>query len=129
MGSSTMEADALTPCHSERSEESLQPTTSALTRGLTVKTYYVYIMTSPSGTLYIGVTNDLHRRVYEHKKARVPGFTSKYGINRLVYFEESSAVHAAIAREKQLKRWRRDRKTALIQSVNPKWQDLSDGWY
>lgn len=82
-------------------------------------------MTNASRTLYTGVTNDLERRVYEHKNKLVPGFTAKYNITRLVYFEGSQDVVAAIAREKQIKGWLRARKVALIESVNPRWRDLS----
>ena len=89
------------------------------------KTYSVYIMASRSGTLYIGVTNDLDRRVHEHKHGLVPGFTSKYRVSRLVYCEHTNDVAAAIEREKQLKRWSRQKKIALIESVNPQWEDLS----
>ena len=94
-----------------------------------MKTYYSYILTSPTGTLYIGVTNDLFRRVYEHKQKLIEGFTKKYNITRLVYFEETHDVISAILREKQLKGWLRRKKIALIESVNPKWEDLSEGWY
>ena len=87
--------------------------------------YYVYIMTNRTRRLYIGVTNDLGRRVYEHKHRRVPGFTSKYFLERLVYFEDTDDIGAAIAREKELKGWRRSKKIALIQKVNPQWSDLS----
>ncbi len=90
-----------------------------------MKQYYVYIMTNKSRTLYTGVTNDLERRVYEHKQKLLPGFTAKYNINRLVYFESSQDVQAAISREKQLKGWLRRKKIALIESVNPEWKDLS----
>lgn len=90
--------------------------------------YYVYIMTNYSRTLYIGVTNNLERRVYEHRNKLVAGFTARYNITVLVYFEETSDVLAAIAREKQLKGWRRERKLALIESLNPQWHDLSTGW-
>ena len=91
--------------------------------------YFVYIMTNTSRTLYTGVTNDLVRRVYEHKNKIIPGFTSRYNITILVYFEESSDVHAAIAREKQIKGWRRAKKSQLIASVNSKWLDLSSKWH
>jgi putative endonuclease len=94
-----------------------------------MKRYYVYIMTSPSGTLYTGTTNNLKRRVYEHKHKLIEGFTQKYNVTRLVYFEETGDVSAAVAREKQIKGWRRSKKIALIESLNPKWQDLSNGWY
>ena len=93
-----------------------------------MKTYYVYIMTNKSRTLYTGVTNDLRRRVYEHQHKLVPGFTSKYNITQLVYFEETSDVRLAIAREKQIKGWLRAKKIALIESMNPTWKDLSAEW-
>jgi putative endonuclease len=88
-----------------------------------VKQHYVYIVASRSRNLYIGITNDLERRVYEHKKKLVPGFTAKYNIDRLVYFDTVEDVHAAITREKQIKGWRRHRKITLIESVNPGWND------
>lgn len=91
--------------------------------------YYVYLMTNRSGTLYTGVTNDLQRRVYQHKHKLVPGFTARYRIDRLVYYETTEDVHAALAREKQIKGWRRARKVALIESSNPAWADLSEEWY
>ncbi|WP_414577209.1 GIY-YIG nuclease family protein [Anabaena sp. CCY 9402-a] len=91
--------------------------------------YYIYIMTNNSKTLYTGVTNDLNRRVYEHKQKIIPGFTQKYNITNLVYFEDTSDVNTAIAREKQIKGWLREKKIALIESVNPEWKDLSTGWY
>ncbi len=91
--------------------------------------YYVYIMTNNSGTLYTGVTNDLVRRVYEHKHKLVPGFTRRYNISRLVYFESTSDVQAALTREKQIKGWVRAKKLAVIESVNPMGRDLSEGWY
>jgi putative endonuclease len=94
-----------------------------------MKQYYVYIMTNRSKTLYTGVTNDLMRRVYEHKNKMVDGFTKKYNITKLVYYEETDDVQAAIAREKQIKGWLRKKKMALIESVNPEWKDLSEGWY
>ena len=90
--------------------------------------YYVYIMSSPSRTLYTGMTNDLQRRVYEHKQKLIPGFTASYNINRLAYFEETSDVKSAIARAKQIKGWTRAKKIALIESTNPQWQDLSADW-
>ena len=85
-------------------------------------------MASQSRTLYTGVTNDLQRRVYEHKQKLVPGFTRKYNITRLVYFEETNDVYAALMREKQIKGWLRAKKVALIESVNPEWKDLSAQW-
>ncbi len=93
-----------------------------------MKRYYIYIMANRSKTLYIGVTNNLERRVYEHKHQLVIGFTSKYQIDRLVYFEETPDVYAAIAREKHLKGWLRAKKVALIESINPGWRDLSEEW-
>jgi putative endonuclease len=90
-----------------------------------VKPYYVYIMTNKSRTLYTGVTNDLERRVYEHKHKLIPGFTTKYNLSRLVYFEATEDIRAAIEREKQIKGWLRRKKLSLIASVNPKWEDLS----
>ena len=92
-----------------------------------MKTYYVYIMTNKrNGTLYVGVTNNLTRRVYEHKHKLVPGFTSKYGLSILVYYELFNDIRDAIAREKQIKGWLRIRKKALIDSQNPEWKDLGE---
>ena len=91
--------------------------------------YYVYILANASRRLYIGMTNNLGRRVYEHKHKLTPGFTSEYNVNRLVYFESTSDVRAAIAREKQLKVWLRSKKIALIESQNPSWDDLSAEWF
>jgi len=91
--------------------------------------YYVYIMTNRSGTLYAGVTNDLQRRVYEHKQKLLDGFTKKYNIDMLAYYGETDDVEAAICREKQIKAWRRSKKVALIESMNPQWRDLSEGWF
>ena len=88
-------------------------------------TYYVYIMTNNSGTLYVGVTNDLIRRVAEHKSGATKGFTSRYKMTRLVYFEMGGDALAAIEREKQIKGWIRRRKIALVAAQNPKWKDLS----
>jgi len=86
-------------------------------------------MSNQSRTLYTGITNNLVKRVYEHKNKLVPGFTAKYNISRLVYFEETGDVRAALAREKQIKGWLRQKKIALIESSNPKWMDLSAAWY
>jgi len=91
-----------------------------------VNDYYVYIMTNNSGTLYAGVTNDPVRRVYEHKNGLVPGFTRRYRMTRLVYYESTTDVEAAIRREKEIKGWVRRRKIALIQGMNPYWKDLSE---
>ena len=90
--------------------------------------YYVYIMASISRVLYIGVTNNLRRRVKEHKAGEVDGFTKRYNVNRLVHFEMTSDIRSAIAREKELKRWRRSKKIALIEANNPGWKDLSLEW-
>jgi putative endonuclease len=85
-------------------------------------------MSSFRGTLYVGMTNDLEHRVYEHKHKVVPGFSAKYYTNRLVYYEVAGDPESAIAREKQIKGWTRAKKIALIESVNPKWLDLSEEW-
>jgi putative endonuclease len=90
------------------------------------KQYYVYIMASKSRVLYVGVTNNLQRRVEQHKQKVVEGFTRKYNVTRLVYYEMTNDVRAALAREKQIKSWRRSKKIELIESVNPTWQDLSE---
>jgi len=90
--------------------------------------YFVYIMSNASRTLYVGVTNNLERRVYEHKQKLTDGFTSKYNITQLVYYEETPDIYAAITREKQIKGWLRARKVALIESMNPTWTDLSNDW-
>jgi putative endonuclease len=87
--------------------------------------YHVYIITNKkNGTLYIGVTNDLSRRIYEHKNGMIEGFTKKYGLHTLVYFEQMEGVHSAIQREKRLKKWNRRWKIELIQQLNPEWKDL-----
>ena len=90
--------------------------------------YYTYIVASRSHTLYIGVTGDIERRIAEHKNRARRGFTASYRCNRLVWFERYDSPGAAIAREKELKGWRRARKIALIEHENPTWVDLSDGW-
>lgn len=90
-----------------------------------MKTYYIYILASKrSGTLYIGITNDLARRVYEQKSRLIEGITKKYSINKLVYFESTSDVNAAILREKRMKKWKRQWKIELIEKSNPDWKDL-----
>ncbi len=96
---------------------------------MTRKCYYVYILASLSGTLYIGITNNLEKRMVEHKEGLVPGFTKQYGVHRLVYFESYDDVRSAIRREKQLKGWRREKKIALIEGVNPSWKDWARAWY
>ena len=88
--------------------------------------YFVYIMTNKSGTLYTGVTNNLERRVFEHKTQLIEGFTKKYKISKLVYFEATSDIKVAIMREKQIKGWKHKKKIALIESMNPGWKDLSE---
>ncbi len=92
-----------------------------------MRQYYVYILSNRRyGVLYVGVTNDLMRRVYEHKKKLVPSFTSSYGVNRLVYVEEYTSIAEARAREHTLKRWRRSWKLKLVDELNPDWLDLSE---
>jgi len=91
--------------------------------------FYTYIVASRSFTLYIGITNDLERRVFEHKCKLFEGFTATYNCDRLVWFDTFSEPRAAIAREKQLKGWRRAKKIALIKKTNPTWIDLSEGWW
>jgi len=91
--------------------------------------YYVYIMTNRSKTLYTGVTSKLEKRVFEHKNGPTGGFTSRYKIDPLVYFERFGKIHSAIAHEKQIKGLSRLKKMALIVSMNPEWTDLSEGWY
>lgn len=93
-----------------------------------MRQYYVYIMSSLSRTLYTGVTNNLERRVYEHKQKLIPGFTQEYHVTNLVYYEATPDVRSAIAREKQIKGWLRAKKLALIESANPEWRDLSEDW-
>ncbi len=89
--------------------------------------YYVYIMTSKENTaVYIGITNDLRRRVYEHENETIKGYTSKYKVKKLVYYEVYSTAYEAIAREKQLKGWSRLKKNVLIESMNPEWKKLND---
>ena len=91
------------------------------------KCYYVYILASPrNGLLYVGMTNYLPRRLEEHQNGEIEGFTKKFGIKRLVYYESFVDVHNAIAREKQLKRWTRAKKNALVEKENPNWENLSE---
>jgi putative endonuclease len=89
------------------------------------RTFHVYIMAGNSGVLYTGVTSRLAKRVSQHKLKFIPGFTRKYNITKLVWFEPHSSVRAAIAREKQIKAWGRSKRVALIESLNPQWKDLS----
>ena len=89
--------------------------------------YYVYILTNWNNkVMYIGVTNDLEKRVYEHKNKVVDGFTKKYNVNKLVYYEQTSNIESAIEREKQLKGWKREKKNNLVETINPEWRDLSE---
>jgi putative endonuclease len=92
------------------------------------KKYWTYIVCSASGTLYIGMCNNIERRMAEHKSGDFEGFASKYHCNRLVYFESFDDVRRAIDREKQLKGWRREKKVALIETINPRWADLAEKW-
>ncbi len=93
-----------------------------------MREYYVYIMGSFRGTLYTGVTNNLMRRVYEHRLKLVDGFTKKYNVSKLLYYEATTDVESAITREKQIKGWVRRKKVGLIESVNPYWKDLANSW-
>ena len=96
----------------------------------TIHKYYVYILASQrNGTLYIGLTNDLQRRVYEHKTGAIKGFTQKYGVSMLVYYEEYQFVEEAIRREKNMKKWKRSWKLKLIEEMNSNWDDLAKDWY
>ena len=89
--------------------------------------YFVYLLTNWNHrVIYVGVTNDLSRRLYEHKNKPFKGFTEKYNVSKLVYFEETNDVQSALAREKEIKRWRREKKDALVVSVNPEWKDLEE---
>src|ERR1017187_849520 len=90
--------------------------------------YFTYIVCSVSGPLYIGITNNIYRRALEHKSGEIEGFAHKYHCNRLVYYEGFDDVLKAISREKQLKGWRRSKKIALIESTNPRWEDLAEKW-
>ena len=92
--------------------------------------YYVYILTNQSNkVLYTGISYNLERCVYDHRVKLIKGFTSKYNINKLVYYDSTTDVNSAIAREKQIKGWSRQKKIDLITGVNPQWVDLSEGWY
>jgi len=90
--------------------------------------FWVYILTSRTGTLYVGVTGYLGTRIMQHKIDSIEGFTKKYKVHRLVYYESYEHVMTAIRREKQLKGWRRDKKISLIEKVNPRWMDLAENW-
>jgi putative endonuclease len=91
-----------------------------------MKKYYVYVMTNRTRTLYVGVTGDLERRILEHKQKLVPGFTSKYNITELVWFQDFDDVQQAIEAEKRIKAWRRSKKIALVEEANPQWLDLAE---
>ena len=93
------------------------------------KSFYVYIMTNRSRNFYIGISSKLRKRVFQHKTGGFEGFTSKYKVDRLVYWEKFTDVKSAIAREKQLKRWTRIKKMQLIVSMNPTWKDLAADWF
>ena len=94
------------------------------------KQYYVYFLTNYNNkVLYVGVTGDLKKRVYEHKNKLVEGYTEKYNVDKLVYFENSRNVKTAISREKELKKWRRDKKNQLVNAENPEWNDLAADWF
>ncbi len=89
--------------------------------------YYVYIITTQNNkVMYVGVTNDLARRISEHKNKLIDGFTKKYNVNKLVYYEHTTDVYSAIEREKQIKGWRRNKKNELVETMNPEWKDLSE---
>ena len=91
--------------------------------------YYVYILTNWNNhVMYVGVTNNLQRRIYEHKEKLIDGFTSKYNVNKLVYYEETTDIKSAISREKELKGWRRSKKDAIVVTMNQNWEDLSKDW-
>lgn len=94
-----------------------------------MKNYFVYIMTNKSRTLYTGITGNLERRVFEHRNKLIEGFTQKYNLTSLAYYERHNNVHMAIRREKQIKGWLRDKKTALIEKMNPTWKDLAESWF
>jgi putative endonuclease len=111
---------------SEASLQTAQPQAKLVCRRYAdLMQYYVYILANVSRTLYIGITNNLERRVYEHKNKLIPGFTRKYNLTMLVYFETTPDIRAALAREKQMKGWTRDKKLTLIEAENPMWNDLS----
>ena len=91
--------------------------------------FFVYVLASQSRVLYTGVTRDLRRRIYQHRQADIPGFTRKYDVNRLVYFEETASAISAFERERQIKGWSRQKKLRLIESVNAGWLDLAVDWF
>ena len=90
------------------------------------KIYYIYLLTNWNNkVMYVGITNDLERRIYEHKEKVVKGFTEKYNVTKLVYYEQTSDIVAALNREKEIKKWRREKKDRLVKNTNPQWRDLS----
>jgi len=94
---------------------------------MTDRTYYVYLLTNWNNkVIYVGITNDLERRIYEHKEKLVKGFTEKYNVNKLVYYEQTPDINAALNREKEIKKWRREKKNRLVVNTNPLWRDLSE---
>ena len=94
------------------------------------RNFYVYVLTNWNNkVMYVGMTNNLERRMYEHKSKLVDGFTKKYNVNKLVYYEHVTDVRAAIAREKEIKKWRREKKNRLVMTMNPEWKDLSLEWH
>jgi putative endonuclease len=94
-----------------------------------MKLYYVYLLTNWNNeVMYVGVTNNLARRMFEHKNRLIKGFTEKYNLNKLVYFEEAQDVMSALTREKEIKKWRREKKNRLVNLANPDWKDLSTEW-
>ena len=128
--------DILVPCHFDRRHPLGRPKWRNLASKFNLpyngvmhgsRTYYVYIMANQSRTLYVGVTNNIRRRVCQHRERFTEGFTHRYKIDTLVYFEPFGDALAAIEREKQIKRWRRNKKLQLIALSNPEWHDLSDG--
>lgn len=94
---------------------------------MTDRTYYVYLLTNWNNkVIYVGITNDLERRIYEHKEKFLKGFTEKYNVNKLVYYEQTPDINAALNREKEIKKWRREKKNRLVVNTNPLWRDLSE---
>jgi len=123
--------DTKPACHPERSEGSCEAKDLMSTKDqiMTENHYYVYILTNWNNkVMYVGVTGNLQRRLYEHKNDLFEGFTKKYRVHKLVYYEETSEVYSAISREKQLKGLLRSKKNALVETMNPDWHDLSEDW-
>ena len=116
-------------CHSDSDTFLSEEESSFFNKKLKMdKKYYVYVLTNNSKTLYTGMTNNLSRRIYEHKNKIIKGFTSRYNLNKLVYYEITDEVHTAILREKRIKGWLRKKKIDLIEKENPTWKDLSEDW-